>query len=68
MFVKIRGTKIGFYAGGQFIVNTDQIISIGMLGESRILYLADDQKGIMVDNDDFERLYAALEVKDCTVI
>lgn len=67
MFFKIRGTKAGVHGEGEFIVNIESIKSIEvLLGENKILYLFDDAKGIMIRDEDFDRLYALLEIKDCT--
>ncbi|MDR1196438.1 MAG: hypothetical protein LBL00_08190 [Endomicrobium sp.] len=68
MFVKVRGTKAGVHGEGEFIVNVDSIKSIEvLLGENKILYLFDDAKGIMIRDEDFNRLYPLLEIKDCTI-
>ena len=68
MFVKIRGTKAGVNGEGEFIVNVKSIKSIEvLLAENKILYLFDDSKGIMIKDEDFDRLYPLLEVKDCTI-
>ena len=67
MFVKIRGTKAGISGEGEFIVNSESIKSIEiLLGENKIMYLFDDAKGIIVKDEDFQRLIPLLEVKDCT--
>ncbi|MDR2426622.1 MAG: hypothetical protein LBD46_05530 [Endomicrobium sp.] len=68
MFVKVRGTKAGVHGEGEFIVNLESIKSIEvLLGENKILYLFDDSKGIMIKDEDYERLYSLLDVKDCTL-
>lgn len=68
MFVKVRGTKAGLHGEGEFIVNIESIKSIEiLLGENKILYLFDDTKGITLRDEDFEKLYPLLEVKDCTI-
>jgi hypothetical protein len=68
MFVKIRGTKAGISGEGEFIVRTESIKSIEiLLGENKIMYLFDDPKGIIVKDEDFQRLLPLLEVKDCTI-
>jgi hypothetical protein len=67
MFVKVRGTKAGVNGEGEFIVNLESIKSIEvLLGENKIMYLFDDAKGIMLKDEDFQRLYPLLEIKDCT--
>ena len=67
MFVKIRGTKAGMNGEGEFIVNTDNIKSVEVLfGGHKLMYLLDDAKGIIIDDADFLRLCAILEIKDCT--
>ena len=68
MFVKVRGTKAGVHGEGEFLVNIESIKSIEiLLGENKIMYLFDDPKGIMIKDEDFQRLYPLLEVKDCTI-
>jgi hypothetical protein len=68
MFIKVRGTKAGVNGEGTFIVNTESIKSIEiLLGENKIMYLLDDPKGIMIKDEDFQRFYPLLEVKDCTL-
>jgi len=67
MFIKVRGTKAGVNGEGVFIVNIESIKDIEiLLGDNIIMYLFDDPKGIMVKEEDFNRLYPLLEVKDCT--
>ncbi|MDR1695269.1 MAG: hypothetical protein LBR69_01355 [Endomicrobium sp.] len=65
MFVKVRGTKVGVNGVGVFVVNRDNIKSIELLGDSRILYLLGDTYGITLINEDYERLEKFLDVKSC---
>ena len=65
MFVKLRGTKVGVSGYGVFVVNVDNIKSIELLGESKILYLLGDTYGITLINDDFEKLEKILDIKNC---
>ena len=65
MFVKVRGTKVGVNGYGVFIVNTDNIKSVEVLGDSKILYLLGDTYGITLIEDDFENLEKMLDVKNC---
>ena len=66
MFVKVRGTKVGVHGEGTFIANTDNIKSIEVLGDSRILYFTGDTYGITLRNEDFNKLYLLLNPEDCT--
>ena len=66
MFVKVRGTKVGVHGEGTFIVNTDNIKSIEVLGDSRILYFTGDNYGVTLRNEDFNKLYLFLKPEDCT--
>ncbi|MDR2192705.1 MAG: hypothetical protein LBO62_07510 [Endomicrobium sp.] len=66
MFVKIRGYKVGVHGEGAFIVNTDNVKSIEVLGDVKILYLSGDNYGITVRGEDFDKLYAFLNPEDFT--
>ena len=65
MFVKVRGTKVGVNGVGVFIINTDSIKSIEVLGDAKILYLLGDTYGITFINGDFENLEKILDIKNC---
>ncbi|MDR1942474.1 MAG: hypothetical protein LBQ47_09135 [Endomicrobium sp.] len=67
MFVKVRGTKVGVNGEGVFIINTDNIKSIEVLRDAKILYFVGDSYGITLHNDDFDRLNAFLKPEDFTV-
>ncbi|MCL2390127.1 MAG: hypothetical protein FWD54_03635 [Endomicrobia bacterium] len=65
MFVKVRGTKVGVNGFGVFVINVDNIKSIELLGDTKILYLLGDAYGITLINDDFENLVKILDIKNC---
>lgn len=66
MFVKVRGTKIGVNGEGTFVVNVDNIKSIEILKDTKILYLIGDIYGITLNDADYENLEKKLTIEDCT--
>ena len=66
MFVKVRGTKVGVNGEGVFIVNVDNIKSVEVLRDTKILYMTGDSYGITLNDSDFERLSGILDARDCT--
>ncbi len=66
MFLKVRGTKVGVHGEGTFIVNLDNIKSIEVLRDTKLLYMVGDPYGITLNNSDYENLSGILDVRDCT--
>ena len=66
MFIKVRGTKVGVHGEGIFIVNVDNIKSIEVLKDTKILYLVGDTYGITINDIDYENLEKKLTIEDCT--
>lgn len=66
MFARVRGTKVGVHGEGSFIINVNNIKSIEVLRDSKILYLLGDNYGITLREEDFEKLERILNTEDCT--
>jgi hypothetical protein len=66
MFVKVRGTKVGVHGEGIFVINTDNVKSIEIIGDTKVLYLLNDNYGITLRDEDFCKLYMFLNPEDFT--
>ncbi|MCL2335345.1 MAG: hypothetical protein FWC57_04710 [Endomicrobia bacterium] len=65
MFVRVRGTKVGVHGEGAFVVNVDNIKSIEILRDTKILYMVGDSYGITLNDVDYENLEKKLSIEDC---